>query len=160
MPNPAWTYLECLHPDQTLHAPEVARLATAFHPELHSSFDLFRDEYYDEAVRKASQRFLNRVRELANRPDLDGMALLNKTFSADAPLLAFNDRETIAERDEHDGYRFLCVGLAQALRNVLTHHDDYGLDLCTAWEWLVFISAMHRRLDQAQQVVPDHILRD
>lgn len=123
-----------------------------FHFEVERSLALFEDGHNDEAVRKASQRFINRVQEWVNRPDLDGVALINKVFSADAPLLIFNDRSTPIERDEHDGYRYLAVGLASALRNVVTHHDDYGLDQETAWEWLVFISAMHRRLDQAEQV--------
>lgn len=126
--------------------------AGRFHFEVGRALALFEDGHHDEAVRKASQRFINRVQGWVNRPDLDGVALINKVFSSEAPLLIFNDRSTPIERDEHDGYRFLAVGLASALRNVVTHHDDYGLDHETAWEWLVFISAMHRRLDQAQQV--------
>lgn len=125
------------------------------HPETHLGLDLFGDEYFDESVRKAAQRFVNRVQELANRPDLDGTALIEHAFSAQKPLLIFNERRTISERDAHDGYRFLAVGLTRALRNVLTHHDDYGLDEIQAWEWLAFISAMHRLLDGAQQATED-----
>lgn len=110
------------------------------------------DGYYDEAVRKASQRFVNRVQELADRPDLDGVGLISKSFSEKSPILEFNDRETLIERDEHNGYRFLAVGLTQAVRNVVTHHDSYGLNFARALEWLAFISAMHRRLDEAQQI--------
>jgi len=127
----------------------------ALHPDVAKGLGLFQDGHYDEAVRKASQRFVNRVKELANRPDLDGSGLIEHTFSANKPLLVFNDRKTLVERDEHDGYRFLAVGLTKALRNVLTHHDDYGLSEIEAWEWLIFINAMHRRLDQAEQVTTD-----
>jgi uncharacterized protein (TIGR02391 family) len=77
---------------------------------------------------------------------------MNKSFSEESPLLDFNDRETLMERDEHNGYRFLAVGLTQAVRNVVTHADDYGLGVASAMEWLAFISAMHRRLDQAKQI--------
>lgn len=125
------------------------------HPELNLALDLFADGYFDEALRKASQRFINRVKDLVNRPDLDGSGLIEKTFSSKSPLLAFNNRETPIERDEHDGYRFLAAGLSRALRNVVTHHDNYGLDGTSAWEWLVFVSAMHRRLDQAEQVAEE-----
>lgn len=127
-------------------------LAAHFHPELDPSWGLFRDGHYDEAVRKASQRFINRVQGLVDRPDLDGAGLIEKTFSSQSPLLAFNDRATPTQRDEHDGYRFLAAGLTRALRNVLSHVDDYGLGETSAFEWLVFISAMHRRLDRAEQV--------
>lgn len=130
----------------------VDSLFDGCHPELDIATSLVRDRYFDEAVRKASQRFMNRVRELADRPDLDGVGLLNKTFSEDAPLLSFSDRSTLVERDEHNGYRALAVGLAQAIRNVLSHDDNYGLTRLEALEWLAFISAMHRRLDQAEQI--------
>ena len=122
------------------------------HHELAAVSGLFAHQHHDEAVRKASQRFANRVKELTNRPDLDGTALMEQAFSGQNPLLAFSDRENPIERDEHDGYRSLAVGLTRALRNVLSHSDSYGLDEVAALEWLIFISAMHRRLDQVQQV--------
>ncbi|MCY4649557.1 MAG: TIGR02391 family protein [bacterium] len=124
----------------------------SLHSEIGIASGLFRDGHYDDAVRKASQRFVNRVQELADRPDLDGVGLMNTSFSEKSPLLEFNDRENLKERDEHNGYRFLAVGLTQAVRNVLTHHDNYGLGAGSALEWLAFISAMHRRLDHAQQI--------
>ena len=125
------------------------------HPEVHIGRDLFRDEYYDESVRKAAQRFVNRVQERASRSDLDGAALMNQAFSDDKPLLVFNERETRIERSIHDGCRFLAVGLTRRVRNVLTHHDNYDLSEVEAWEWLAFFSAMHRLLDGAQQVTED-----
>ena len=64
------------------------------------------------------------------------------------------DDWTLVDRDEHNGYRFLGVGLVQAVRNVMTHADDYDLAKTEALEWMAFISAMHRRLDGAQQFVP------
>ena len=135
---------------------EVARASWPhlihLHRELDSAWDLYCDKYYDEAVRKASQRFANRVKELTNRPDLNGSALMEQAFSAQSPLLEFSGRGTMIERDEHDGYRFLAVGLTRAVRNVLSHTDSYGLGEESALEWITFISAMHRRLDQAQQV--------
>ena len=60
---------------------------------------------------------------------------------------------TLLERDEHNGYRFLGVGLALAIRNATTHADDYPLTETEALEWMAFISAMHCRLDGAQQFV-------
>lgn len=81
-----------------------------------------------------------------------GTGLMNQAFSENSALLQFNDRETLIERDEHNGYRFPEVGLTHAARSVVTHHDHYGLDDCGAFEWLAFISAMHRRLDQARQI--------
>ena len=119
------------------------------HSEVGIAIGLFESGHYDESVRKASQRFINRVQEFVDRPDLDGVALMNKAFSESGPLLEFSDRETLTERDEHSGFRALTVGLTQAVRNVLTHRDNYGLNAVQAFEWLAFTSALHRRLDQA-----------
>jgi len=127
-------------------------LPGTLHPEADIAQDLFSDGYFDEAVRKAAQRFINRVRELADRPDLDGVALINAAFSSTSPVLGFNDRSTPAERDEHDGFRDLARGLATGIRNLVTHHDSYGLNAVEAWEWIIFISAMNRRLDDSYQV--------
>ena len=131
----------------------------SLHHELGLALGLYKNGHHQEALRKASQRFINRIQELASRPDLDGSGLVEKAFSSQTPLLSFNNRETLIERDEHEGYRFLAAGLTRAIRNVVTHLDGCGLDALAAWEWLVFISAMHRRLDQAEQVAVSHEVR-
>lgn len=56
------------------------------HSEVGIASELFRDGYYDEAVRKASQRFVNRVKELVDWYDLDGVGLMNKSFSEGCPI--------------------------------------------------------------------------
>ncbi len=126
--------------------------------DLHSETDraqaLFRDGHFQEAVRKAAERFLNRVAELADHPkaqDKQGTELINLVFSEKKPILAFSSRETRIERGEHNGYRFLAAGLTLAIRNVMTHADEYDLAEPEAIEWLAFVSAMHRRLDRVQQ---------
>lgn len=130
-------------------------LVDDLHKELYPSIELYKDGHFDEAVRKASQRFLNRIQEGLGLPRQHGTPLIEKAFSSDNPLLAFNDRETPTERNEHNGFRHLGVGLALGLRNVLSHEDDYGLTATTALEWMAFISAMHRRLDEARQVTAE-----
>lgn len=125
------------------------------HTETTLAHRLFRDGHWQEAVRKAAERYVNRVGELADDPEAQGdhgSALINKAFSEQEPILAFNSRETLTERNEHNGYRFLGVGLTLAVRNVMTHTDELDLTEVEAFEWLAFISAMHRRLDGAQQL--------
>ena len=128
------------------------------HGETGIAHRLFRDGYHQDAVRKAAQRYVNRVAELAaddpGSRDRQGVDLINRVFSEDSPVLAFNPRLSLTERDDHNGYRFLGTGLTLAIRNVMTHTDDRGLTPAEAFEWLAFISAMHRRLDNVQQVAP------
>ena len=129
------------------------------HSETGIAHHLFRDGHHQDAVRKAAQRYVNRVAELAaddpGSRDRQGVDLINRVFSEDSPVLAFNPRLSLTERDDHNGYRFLGTGLTLAIRNVMTHTDDHGLTPAEAFEWLAFISAMHRRLDDVQQVPPE-----
>ena len=125
------------------------------HAEVQLATDLYEAGFLQEAVRKAAERFSNRVAEKAEREDLTGRDLMNQAFSSDKPALVFSeDRITAAERNWHDGYRSLATGLSAGVRNVYTHLDDVSVDEIEALEWLGFISAMHRRLDRAAQYVP------
>lgn len=131
------------------------------HGETALAHDLFADGHFQEAIRKAAERYVNRVAERADHPDAQnrqGKNLIEQVFSERSPILSLNSHEsldewTLADRDEHNGYRFLGVGLILAVRNVLTHADDYEMTETEALEWMAFISAMHRRLDSAQQFV-------
>ena len=124
------------------------------HPETTVAHDLMQDGYHALAVQEAAQRFINRVQELSGRADLDGVTLLEHAFSEKQPLLAFSERESLREQDEHRGYQRLSVGLAFAVRNVLAHQAGAVLDPIEAMEWLGFISVMHRRLDGVRQITP------
>ncbi len=127
------------------------------HHETELAHRLFEGDHHQEAVRKAAERYVNRVAELADHPDAQdrqGKGLIERVFSETSPILTLNSHETLLDRDAPNGYRFLGVGLALAIRNATTHADEYPLTETEALEWLAFISAMHRRLDGAQQFVP------
>lgn len=138
-------------------APEtIQQLSLAhLHSEVQLAVELFEAGFLQEAVRKASERYLNRVAEKSEREDLVGQSLVNHVFSSDSPALVFSEgRDSAADRNWHDGYRFLASGLSAGVRNVYTHLDSLPVDDVEAMEWLAFISAMHRRLDRAFQYVP------
>ena len=138
-------------------APEshVPLTLSHFHAEVQLAKSLFEAGFLQEAVRKAAERFINRIAEKAEREDLIGRALVNHVFSAEKPVLVFSEERTSAvDRNWHDGYRSLAAGLSTGVRNVYTHLDSVPVDENEALEWLAFISAMHRRLDRAFQYVP------
>ena len=132
--------------------------AQRLHPDTQLAHGLLIDGHGTEAVRRAAQRFINRVAALVypeedERGDQqDGVPLMAAAFAREAPLLSFSRMSTRVERNEHDGYRNLAIGLALGLRNVATHADEYPMDHDGAFEWLAFISAMHRRLDGVDRV--------
>ena len=115
---------------------------------------LFRDGYYDDAVRRESQAFINEVKALADRDDLEGEALFNHAFSAQSPLVAFSDRLSRLQQDEHDGFRHLGIGLTRYIRNRITHSDDPQFNQRKALIWLAFISALREDLQLARPVPP------
>lgn len=124
------------------------------HPEIGIAIPLFQDGHYQDAVRRAAQRFVNRVAFESEREDMHGRGLMNHVFSADKPILVFTERRfTPTERNIHNGFRSLAVGLSEAVRNIYTHEDHIEVNSIEAMEWLAFISAMHRRLDRAVQCV-------
>lgn len=124
------------------------------HPEVQIARTLIESGHFQEAVRKAAERFINRVAFEAERQDMHGVSLMNHVFSADEPVLVFSEqRFTPTQRSLHNGYRSLAVGLTEAVRNVYTHQDELSVSGVEAFEWLGFISAMHRRMDRAEQLV-------
>ena len=143
--------------------PALLLAVSELHPQTECAHELIRTGHYRNAVREAAEQFLVRLQHLAEqseRPDVQnehGSRLISRMFArADAkPVLVFNSLATRAERDEHNGYRLLALGMTQALRNVLTHDPQRNeLDPAEALEWLGFISAMHRRLDDATPAAP------
>ena len=135
--------------------PEAILTLSQLHPEVLLAEDLFEAGFLQEAVRKAAERFSNRVAEKAEREDLVGRDLMNHVFSVDKPVLVFSEeRRSATDRNWHDGYRSLAAGLSAGVRNVYTHLDTVPVSPTEALEWLAFISAMHRRLDRAFQYVP------
>ena len=122
------------------------------HSETNVAHSLLRDGYSALAVQEAAQRFINRVQETVERRDLDGENLINHVFSEQSPMLAFSERQTLREQDEHRGYFRLAAGLVIHVRNALAHKAGAAMDPTEAMEWLGFISVMHRRLDSATPV--------
>lgn len=102
--------------------------------------------HFSEAVRRSAQLFELEVQRMADRPDLEGKTLLEQAFSEQKPILIFGPLDTMAQKDRHQGFRSLVVGLHRAVRNVLTHDPRIRLDHEEALAWLVFIHTMNRWL--------------
>ena len=108
---------------------------------------LFRDGYPREAVRHESQRLLNRLKERADLPNLDGQQLVERVFSDQKPILVLNPRSTPLERDLQAGLRHLTLGVARGVRNVLTHDIEHEVSAEEAAIWLGLIGLLHQQLD-------------
>jgi uncharacterized protein (TIGR02391 family) len=103
---------------------------------------------YADAV-EASVKALNNLVRLRSNESLDGTPLMLKVFSANAPLLRFNDLKDQSDKDEQQGFMYLFAGAVMGLRNPRAHgfiNDDPE----RALEFIAFVSLLAKLLDGAK----------
>ncbi len=112
--------------------------------------DLYRDRHYRQAVLDASIALNHYVKEKSRQHTLDGSGLMTTVFSANKPILAFNEMKDATDRDEQEGLMHLFVGAILALRNPRAHalFDD-SPEL--ALDYIAFLSMLAKRLDTAKR---------
>lgn len=104
-------------------------------------------ENYFHAVFEAAKGLAQRIREMSGVAG-DGVDLVNRVFSEDKPLLAFNSLQTKTEKSEYRGFANLLRGCFEAIRNPLAHEPKIlweGED--DAADYLSLISLLHWKLD-------------
>ena len=120
----------------------------ALHPEVlkYCRAELMQENYF-HAVFEATKGLAQRIRDLTDI-QLDGTALVDKVFSVNQPILAFNTLQTETEQSEHKGFSMLLKGCFSAVRNPLAHGPKilWSGEDDTA-DYLTFISLLHRKLD-------------
>jgi uncharacterized protein (TIGR02391 family) len=119
--------------------PEIARAASG----------LYRDVHYADAIEDAVKALNARVR-LRSGVELDGVALMQKVFSPNSPVLRFNDLADQSERDEQQGFMMMFSGAVASLRNPRAHKlikDDPE----RALEFIAFVSLLAKLLDGAKK---------
>ena len=128
------------------------------HAETRPAHDLLKDGHFAEAVRVASQRYLDRIERIAalsNLPELRnarGRTAARRLFELQnnplgGPHIQLNQLSSPYERNEQEGYFNLAYGMILGLRNPATHGASAEMGEAEAFEWIAFISAMHRKLD-------------
>lgn len=108
--------------------------------------ELMQDNYF-HAVFEAAKGLAQRIRELSGVSG-DGVDLVNRVFSEDKPVLAFNSLQTKTEKSEYRGFANLLRGCFEAIRNPLAHEPKIlweGED--DAADYLTLISLLHWKLD-------------
>lgn len=122
----------------------------SIHPEVlkYCRTELLQDNYF-HAVFEASKGLAQRIREISGI-HADGSALIDRVFSVDRPIVAFNSLQTDTEKSEHKGFATLLKGCFAAVRNPLAHEPKVlwqGED--DAADYLSLISLLHRKLDES-----------
>ena len=98
---------------------------------------LFLKNEYVAAARVATIVLERIIKRLINEDKLQGSDLMAKAFSFDfdektntlikEPLIKVNTLQSISERNEQDGMKFICMGLMKGARNVLAHSIGHTL---------------------------------
>lgn len=113
--------------------------------------DLYRNGHYKQAVLEASIALVNYVKERSRQHSLDGSKLMTTVFSANNPLLAFNELKDQTDKDEQEGFMHLFIGAVLALRNPRAHaiFDDSPE---MALDYIAFLSMLAKRLEGARRI--------
>jgi uncharacterized protein (TIGR02391 family) len=122
----------------------------ALHPQIAwAASDLYRDGHYANAV-EASVKALNELVRLRSGLESDGVSLMQKAFSANNPVLKFNDLSDQSDHDEQVGFMMMFSGAVSGLRNPRSHgfiHDDAE----RALEFIAFVSLLAKLLDETKR---------
>lgn len=88
---------------------------------------LFRDGHHARAVEEAFKYLDNIVKRTAQIKEnkLTGAPLMNRTFSASAPILKLNAGISQSEQDEQSGYMQILAGSMIGIRNPRAHESDW-----------------------------------
>ena len=112
----------------------------------------YENRHYREAVLNGMLALTEAIRERTGA-DLDGAPLVNDAFRPDGPKLEFSARKTQSDRDDHDGFHKIMLGAFQGIRNPKAHSLATDLTAESAAQYLIFLSLLLRRIDQARDVV-------
>ncbi|MGE2717901.1 TIGR02391 family protein [Mycolicibacterium litorale] len=114
--------------------------------------------HYDNAVFDAFKAVEDRVQEMTGHPKnpkgeaLGGRGLMSVVFSEQNPLLgiATDNGNATQKANEREGFKFLFMGGAQALRNSRGHGRNLQTGEPEAMEMLATASLLMRALDRAE----------
>lgn len=107
--------------------------------------------HYDNAVFDAFKAIEDRVKSLSGST-LTGKPLVANVFSEQNPALDITSDSSDASQkaDEREGFKFLFMGAAQALRNPRAHGPNLQTAEQEAMEMLATASLLMRALDRAE----------
>lgn len=122
--------------------------------ELHEALtddclEMFRDGHFNEAVRKALERFEKRIQDAIGDRQTIGKQLMAKAFNSNDPLIPINVMQSGNDRSEQEGFMHLTMGAMAGLRNLYSHGDVDQMSVTDAIERLCFVSLLFRRVDEA-----------
>ena len=108
---------------------------------------------YFHAVFESSKALIKRIQDISSVL-YDGQNLIEHVFRKDNPILIINNYQTRSEKDEHNGFKSILIGICNMFRNPEAHElkTEWIIEEQDALDILSMISYCHRRLDKAQKI--------
>lgn len=112
---------------------------------------LFEDGHFNEAVRKCTERFEDRVRNMSGI-EATGRDLMAKAFKNEE-FIDINQIEPENQPSFVEGYRFLSMGTMAAIRNIFSHGDEERRSPEECFEMILFLNWMFRYLKSKKMII-------
>jgi uncharacterized protein (TIGR02391 family) len=114
--------------------------------------ELLADNYF-HAVLEAVKSIMEKLRDKAGLPGVDGAPLTDKALSGDSPILAINALSSVGEKSEQAGFANLIKGTYGMFRTPTAHDARvrWTMSKEDAEDLLSLASLIHRRLDTAHR---------
>lgn len=115
------------------------------HPAIASvASQLFKDGHFADALETSCKVLINLVRGASEEFDKDGVSLMQAVFSANSPILRFDELSDQTDESEQRGFMDLYAGAIGAFRNprahrVTTDEPEFALE---AIELVSFLAKM------------------
>lgn len=97
-------------------------------------------ECYTDAIKDACLYIIQLIQEKSENEDLDGEKLINHVFSEKSPKLLINPNQTPTEKDEQRGFGMILRGIICAIRNPISHKNDFKYEKEEADSILLFLN--------------------
>lgn len=125
--------------------------SVTFEPLRTASRQLFADGHFARAVEEGFKALNNAVKEKSGTQFADGDALMRTVFSANQPILKFNDFQTVSQKDEQRGYMDMFAGAMTGIRNPRAHEHELGDEPESALEMLTMANHLLRKLEGSKR---------
>ena len=114
---------------------------------------LFSDGHFNEAVRKAAERFEDFVQEISNL-ELSGRDLMANAFR-DGTYINTSNIQPENQQGFVEGCKFLTMGAMSSIRNIFSHGDEERRSPEECFEMLLFINWLFRCIKTVEEQQED-----
>lgn len=106
----------------------------------------FKDGHFNEAVRKACEKYEVKVQGLSGNSSI-GSSLMGQVFNPQSPAVTITTGSKQNTTTIQEGYQKLAMGMMSGIRNIFSHGDEDRRTPEEAYEMLLFVNWMFRKLD-------------